>query len=115
MRNPLIDATKVIIRHRMIVIRCAAPDRSPIRPARGDFCHRHFSWLCQAGQGQCQSDNRPKPITCAGCGDDISGPVYPAGADGSPAGVYCAECEDKSRDAERAAGVTAPYPMEAPS
>lgn len=23
-------------------------------PARGEFCHRHFSWLCQAGQGKCQ-------------------------------------------------------------
>lgn len=21
----------------------------------GRFCHRHFSWLCQAGQGQCQA------------------------------------------------------------
>ena len=23
-------------------------------PARGEFRDRHFSWLCQAGQGKCQ-------------------------------------------------------------
>lgn len=23
-------------------------------PAKGQFCKRHFSWLCQAGQGACQ-------------------------------------------------------------
>lgn len=25
-------------------------------PDRGEFCHRHFSWLCQAGQGNCQRE-----------------------------------------------------------
>ena len=25
-------------------------------PKRGEFCHRHFSWLCQAKQGQCQRE-----------------------------------------------------------
>jgi hypothetical protein len=23
-------------------------------PAVGEFCDEHFSWLCQAGQGECQ-------------------------------------------------------------
>jgi hypothetical protein len=23
-------------------------------PTPGQFCNRHFSWLCQAGQGECQ-------------------------------------------------------------
>ena len=25
-------------------------------PTRGEICHRHFSWRCQAGQGKCQTD-----------------------------------------------------------
>lgn len=27
-----------------------------IAPAPGQFCTRHFSWLCQAGQGRCQTE-----------------------------------------------------------
>ena len=47
-------------------------ERTPVRkdetpkpdvPARGQFCERHFSWLCQAGQGKCQrgDDYQPGP------------------------------------------------------
>jgi hypothetical protein len=28
-------------------------------PRPGVFCDEHFSWLCQAGQGQCQGVTRP--------------------------------------------------------
>lgn len=29
-------------------------EQTPSAPAPGQFCHEHFSWLCQAGQGECQ-------------------------------------------------------------
>lgn len=32
----------------------AAVEDVTIGPATGDFCHEHYSWLCQAGQGKCQ-------------------------------------------------------------
>lgn len=35
------------------------PDARPLPPARGQFCHAHFSWLCQAGQGKCQRGEEP--------------------------------------------------------
>ena len=40
------------------------PDQTPTAerdaPREGQFCDRHFSWLCQAGQGRCQT---PQQIT----------------------------------------------------
>jgi hypothetical protein len=30
-------------------------------PTRGEFCHKHFSWLCQAGQGKCQRGDDYEP------------------------------------------------------
>lgn len=38
-------------------------------PSPGRFCYRHFSWLCQAGQGGCQRERRPTEA----CGD----PAFP--------------------------------------
>jgi len=32
------------------------PDSAPRPPQPGEFCHRHFSWLCQANQGACQRE-----------------------------------------------------------
>lgn len=32
-------------------------------PTRGEFCHKHFSWLCQAGQGKCQHGDDYEPPT----------------------------------------------------
>jgi hypothetical protein len=41
-------------------------------PAKGEFCHRHFSWLCQAGQGKCQrgDDYEPPPFDPLVCDID---------------------------------------------
>jgi hypothetical protein len=32
-----------------------------VGPRPGEFCDEHFSWLCQAGQGQCQRDFGSSP------------------------------------------------------
>ena len=29
-------------------------DEETEKPRPGEFCERHWSWLCQAGQGQCR-------------------------------------------------------------
>jgi hypothetical protein len=34
-------------------------ENDPPRP--GEFCDRHFSWLCQAGQGECQAETEETP------------------------------------------------------
>jgi hypothetical protein len=34
---------------------------SPPKP--GEFCHPHFSWLCQAGRGKCQrGEQHAEPV-----------------------------------------------------
>ena len=56
----------------MTTINDAVPAGSaPSAPAPGHFCHQHFSWLCQAGQGECQRSpdcGGPAGVCC--CPDD---------------------------------------------
>jgi hypothetical protein len=42
----------------------------PAAPGRGEFCHTHFSWLCQARQGQCQTPAQPPPAETVVAGAD---------------------------------------------
>lgn len=50
-------------------------------PAKGEFCHRHFSWLCQAGQGKCQKE----------C-DNITAIMVQDKTDAEDAAPFCRRC-----------------------
>lgn len=70
------------------------PNIHHVSPAPGEFCHTHWSWLCQAGQGKCQEEaavpaEPPSHLWACGClvndGDAhrVGCPDHPEGVRGS--------------------------------